>query len=228
MTQQLLIDGESGLNSRTKINENFTELYEGAAVLRNNIALKSRNVADDGDVQLIKLNASDKVEIDPDGAGSVFGGDVSLPAGNLGVGTGNTVGGSLLVDITGASGVANFSNQVAGTIAFGDIGTNAPGVIGKTAEDNQGGLQLFALTRDTNSQSDMTFAIRKNDGSDYSTLTTGAFRWARFATTLMALKRDGGLSLPNMKSGINQGAAGAAAGELWFDTSAGNVVTMGV
>lgn len=35
-------------------------------------------------------------------------------------------------------------------------------------------------------------------------------------------------SIVNMKSGANQAAAGAVAGELWVDTSAGNVVKRGV
>jgi len=35
-------------------------------------------------------------------------------------------------------------------------------------------------------------------------------------------------SFPNMKSGINQAASGAVAGELWFDTSDVNTVKMGV
>lgn len=36
------------------------------------------------------------------------------------------------------------------------------------------------------------------------------------------------LSVPNLKSGVDQGAAGAAAGEMWVDTSAGNVIKRGV
>ena len=33
---------------------------------------------------------------------------------------------------------------------------------------------------------------------------------------------------PNMKSGANQAAAGAVAGEMWVDTSASNVIKLGV
>lgn len=42
------------------------------------------------------------------------------------------------------------------------------------------------------------------------------------------LNLSGGVFLPNIKSGINQGAAGAAVGELWFDTDDDNTVKMGV
>ena len=34
----------------------------------------------------------------------------------------------------------------------------------------------------------------------------------------MTIKSDGGIFLNNLKSGATQGAAGAAAGELWHDT----------
>lgn len=37
-----------------------------------------------------------------------------------------------------------------------------------------------------------------------------------------------GLFMPDIKSGINQGAAGAATNELWVDTSAANVIKRGV
>jgi len=52
---------------------------------------------------------------------------------------------------------------------------------------------------------------------------------AVFAWGTGILKLDsGGISAANLKSGANQGAAGAAAGELWVDTSAANVVKLGV
>lgn len=48
------------------------------------------------------------------------------------------------------------------------------------------------------------------------------------STITFSLRHDGGIYMPGLKSGINQGAAGAAAGELWFDTDDDNTVKMGV
>ncbi len=39
---------------------------------------------------------------------------------------------------------------------------------------------------------------------------------------------DGGMHVPQMKSGASQALAGAVAGEFWFDTSDGNTIKMGV
>lgn len=44
----------------------------------------------------------------------------------------------------------------------------------------------------------------------------------------LILANDGGIHVPNMKSGVDQAAAGAVAGELYFDTNDGNTVKMGV
>ena len=43
----------------------------------------------------------------------------------------------------------------------------------------------------------------------------------------LTIQGDGGVRIPYLKSGANQGASGALAGELWVDTSAGNVIKMG-
>lgn len=75
-----------------------------------------------------------------------------------------------------------------------------------------------------------SYRIKKGDGVDffkiqYDVAAAGAaITW----NDGIVLDITGGVHLPNIKSGINQGAAGAAAGELWFDTDDGNTVKMGV
>lgn len=54
---------------------------------------------------------------------------------------------------------------------------------------------------------------------------TGA--WFLNSTSTSPSLLSGSLWLPNLKSGANQAAAGASAGELWVDTSASNVVKLG-
>ncbi len=46
--------------------------------------------------------------------------------------------------------------------------------------------------------------------------------------SMLRVEDDGGIHSPQMKSGISQVAAGAVLGELWFDTSDGNTIKMGV
>lgn len=50
----------------------------------------------------------------------------------------------------------------------------------------------------------------------------------RMRTNLAARFDSDTIAAPNLKSGADQGAAGAAAGEMWVDTSAGNVIKLGV
>ena len=52
--------------------------------------------------------------------------------------------------------------------------------------------------------------------------------WFLHSTSTSPSLLSGSLWLPNLKSGANQGAASASAGEIWVDTSAGNVLKLGV
>jgi len=44
----------------------------------------------------------------------------------------------------------------------------------------------------------------------------------------LQVSTDGGIVMGGLASGINQGASGAGAGELWVDTSDGNTIKLGV
>jgi len=58
----------------------------------------------------------------------------------------------------------------------------------------------------------------------FSTTPVGA----TLPTTRMTIKPDGGIFMHSLKSGTDQANAGAAAGELYFDTNDDNTIKMGV
>ena len=58
---------------------------------------------------------------------------------------------------------------------------------------------------------------RTNDGDDSDT-----------PTLQLTIAADGGIHIANMKSGTDQADAGAAAGELYFDTNDDNTIKMGI
>lgn len=112
----------------------------------------------------------------------------------LGIGTSTPVG---KLDIfTGLSGITTTLTSIPnGTISFANSGTSTtvPTIIGKS--DNSVGLSLQSGVNDVNTQPDMQFNVRKNDNTDLTTLTTSAFRFSRFATTLVDILRNGNVGI---------------------------------
>jgi hypothetical protein len=153
---------------------------------------------------------------------------------------------SIVIGSAAAAGLATFhlgdaltyagSSQAAGSIMLcNGSGTNeVPSVSGRsTSSSGYGsGLSLLAATHNDTTAGDMVFNIRENDNSDYGTLTPDGFRWTRYTTTLMALKRNGiltvlgGITAPSISCSptISSGTAAPSStptkvGDMYVDTT---------
>jgi len=131
------------------------------------------------------------------GSGAAWNKNLALVpyGGNVGIGTTSPTGGALVVDITAAPANADISAQATGTIAFSDNGTNEPAIIGKSTADNTNGLYIVAAASDTNSDADFQLNVREDNNSDFSTLTTRAFDFTRWSTSLMTILRNGNVGI---------------------------------
>jgi hypothetical protein len=126
------------------------------------------------------------------------------------------------------------STQAGGSVVVcnGSSSHLVPVISGKsTSSTGYGsGLSLLSATHNDTSYGDMVFNIRENDNSDYSTLTMDGFKWTRYATTLMSLKRNGALTVgaitapsvscsPTISSGTTAPATTPAkVGDIYVDT----------
>jgi hypothetical protein len=116
-------------------------------------------------------------------------------SGNVGIGTTSPTGGALVVNVTAAAATADISAQATGTIAFSDNGANEPAIIGKSTANNTNGLYVIAAASDTNSDADFQLNVREDNNSDFSTLTTRAFDFTRWTTSLMTILRNGNVGI---------------------------------
>lgn len=94
--------------------------------------------------------------------------------------------------VTGTSGITlDIPNQALGSIIFANnAGSNAvPTIAGKS--NDSVGLVIMAATNDGNTGGDFRFDVRENDGSDFATLTSPAFRFDRYGTRLLTILRNG-------------------------------------
>ena len=77
-----------------------------------------------------------------------------------------------------------------GTISFANANTStSPTIYSKSS--NSRGLLVMTGTPDVNASADMEFGVRENDNTDFTTLTSSAFRFTRFGTTLIDVLRNG-------------------------------------
>jgi hypothetical protein len=125
---------------------------------------------------------------------------------NVGIGTTSPIG-KLNIN-TGLTGVSyDMVSQANGSISFSNNsgGTAVPTITGKS--DNNVGLMFTSGTNNTGSVADMYFDVRKNDNTDYTTLTKPAYKFNRAANALMTILRSGDVGIgtisPNQKLHVN-------------------------
>lgn len=91
--------------------------------------------------------------------------------------------------------VASMSTLANGDVEFGSatatVGLASPVLQGKTTDTDRPGLFIVAGSNNSNALTDMQFDVREHDNTDFSTLTSKAFRWTRFGNELMYLTRGG-------------------------------------
>lgn len=120
--------------------------------------------------------------------------------GSVGIGTTAPTG---KMEIVTGSGTASFDpiNQANGSVAFSNATTGTiPVISGKSTGAT--GLFIDAITVD-GAGVDMTFNTRTTTNTDFTTLTTPAFRFTRFGTQLMSILRNGNVGIGNQVSILN-------------------------
>ena len=126
--------------------------------------------------------------------------DLDINASLLTVNADTTIDGTTTINTLNnlALSVASLSN---GDIHLGSgTGTSnegQPTLTGKTSTQDRSGLYFIAGANNTNSFADMVFDVREDNNSDFSNLTSRAFRWTRIGTELMSLTRNGVLTVSN-------------------------------
>jgi hypothetical protein len=156
---------------------------------------------------IFKTNNSEKMRI--------------LVTGEVGIGTTNPYGKvNVYTGLTGTT--VDMVNQVSGSISFANGGstTAVPMINGKS--NDAVGLFLSAETNNTNTY-DMGFGVRENDNSDFATLTTSAFKFLRYATSLVDILRNGNVGIGTTTPWCALDISKAdAIFELYNSTSGGN------
>ena len=74
-------------------------------------------------------------------------------------------------------------------------GSIAPTIGGKSTTSGQPGLQFITGTNDTNTGADMSFSVRESDNTDFLTLTSSAYKFSRYTTSLLEILRNGNVGI---------------------------------
>jgi len=109
---------------------------------------------------------------------------------NIGIGTTNPMG--KLNVLTGTVQTTDIANQLSGSVSMSNFGSGVaiPLISGKSSTSV--GLYVLSSTTDVHAGSaDMQINVRKTDNTDFTTLTSSAFKLSRFSTTLVDILRNG-------------------------------------
>jgi len=180
-------------------------------------------IAGNGNVSIGNVTGNSKLQINGNAAIG-YSSPTTAPTnglvvdGNVGIGT-TSPSGKLNV-FTGLSGATlDIVNQLSGSISFGNGSgsTTAPTIVCKSNSNTA--LTFIAATNDTNTTGDYIFNVRKNDNTDFTTLTSSAFKFSRFATSLVDILRNGnvgiGTTTPTYKLQISTDSAAKPTTALW-------------
>jgi hypothetical protein len=74
-------------------------------------------------------------------------------------------------------------------------GSISPTIGGKSTTSGQPGLQFITGTNDTNTGADMSFSVRESDNTDFLTLTSSAYKFSRYTTSLLEILRNGNVGI---------------------------------
>jgi len=146
--------------------------------------------------------------------------------GDVGIGTNSPVG--KLNIVTGTSGVTmDIANQANGSFSFSNNagGAPLPTLIGRS--DSSIGISLIGATSDTNTNGDMSFNVRENDNTDFSTLTSTAFSFGRYSTKLLTILRNGAVGIGTSSPGYTLEVDGGTDNTIasFVSTDAGSFIS---
>jgi len=141
---------------------------------------------------------------------------------------------------TGFTATLNIPSQFNGSFDFGNGSSSLgiPTLVGKSNDST--GLTFISAANDANASPDMIFNVRENDNTDFSTLTTVAFRFSRFGTNLLDIFRNGNatfsgnITAANLTSGsytpavTNIANTSSLSGQTSYYTNFGNIITLTV
>lgn len=109
---------------------------------------------------------------------------------NIGVGTINPIG--KLTIATGTDPTTSISAQVSGTVSMSNNGTGVSLPVISSKSNSSIGMYLIGATADIHAGStDFQINVRETDNTDFTTLTSSAFKFSRFSTTLVDILRNG-------------------------------------
>ncbi|WP_406845365.1 hypothetical protein [Flavobacterium soyae] len=114
--------------------------------------------------------------------------------GNVGIGSQTAPTGKLDI-FTGSTGISTtIAALPTGMISFANNGSSTvPTIFSKSS--NSIGFSIFTGTNDANVNPDMRFVAMEEDGTDFATLTSPAFRFSRFSTPLFEILRNGNVGI---------------------------------